>query len=184
MFSMSIVWQTRFVDNKMFLLQAPPAWTCFGHKFCYWCISLQAVPVEFRIFPHFALLIPRSEWTPTWLWCWKPLGFALDSREAAGRSPIHHSPDTAVRFVRLPRRLGTESYLASPSTVAKRLGVVPYINIDCPGGSETPHGKTNLNLNTVRRRWSIDSPLPTKTMSRGYYRMLPMIKWFFIFLLQ
>jgi len=45
----------------------------------------------------------------------------------------------------LSSSFGAESYLASPSTVAKRLGVLPCI--DRPGGvSETPHGKTNEKM--------------------------------------
>jgi len=39
----------------------------------------------------------------------------------------------------LPRSFGTENYLASPSTVGKRLGVLPYINL--PGGVRPPTGK-------------------------------------------
>jgi len=39
----------------------------------------------------------------------------------------------------LPRSFGTESHLASPSTVAKRLGVLSHI--DRPGGVRPPTGK-------------------------------------------
>jgi len=65
------------------------------------------VPVEFRIFAHFALLV----------------SFAPSISVPNG----------------LPRSFGTESYLASPSTVARRLGVLPYINR--PGGVRPPTGK-------------------------------------------
>jgi len=118
MFSTSVVWQTRFADDKMFLTQAPPAWTCFCGK--------QNVPVH-----QFARSACRIS------------DFRAFFPQAAPSISVPNG---------LPRSFGAESCLASPSTVAKRLCVLPCILpcVDRPGGVRPPTGKpiqlTRFNL--------------------------------------
>jgi len=104
------------------------------------CINLHKVPVKFRIFTHYfappVAPFMLHERIPNGL----PHGFAAESHSRLGVLPCEWIPNG------LQRGFGAESYLASPSTVAKRLGVLPYLYINRPGGVRPPRENQLLQM--------------------------------------
>jgi len=105
----------------------------FWHQFWFWHIVLHSVPVEFRIFANFTLLI---------------------------RSFMHSTLGCSVALVMKALHLGPQqSCFVCLPVVVKRLD---WASECIPGWSQTHHGKTNswLRHTLGRCQFSAESPFP------------------------